>query len=115
MSSTLSDPTVRPSWTESHLKELSQTLKAIAHPARLAIIDMLDGGKKMTVTEIYTRLKADQSSVSHHLSILRDKDILSSERQGKYIYYFLKNEAYLNLIDCLNNIHAIEGRPAVQG
>ena len=101
-------------WSVSQMELLTRTLKAIAHPVRLSIIDMLDGGRRMTVTEIYTRLKADQSSVSHHLSILRDKDILSAERQGKYIFYFLKNEAYLNLIDCLNNIHAIEGRTSAQ-
>jgi DNA-binding transcriptional ArsR family regulator len=65
---------------------------------------MLENGKRLTVTEIYTRLKADQSAVSHHLSILRDKGILGTERKGKFIYYYLKNTAFLSLIDCLNQI-----------
>jgi DNA-binding transcriptional ArsR family regulator len=92
-------------WSAPQTELLTRTLKAIAHPTRLSIIDMLDGGRRMTVTEIYTRLNADQSSVSHHLSILRDKGVLAAEREGKFIYYYLKNPAYLNLIDCLNNIH----------
>ena len=78
--------------------------KAVCHTVRLSIIDMLDEGQRLTVTEIYTRLNADQSSVSHHASILRDKGILAAERQGKFIFYFLKNKSYLSLIDCLNDI-----------
>ncbi|MCI4669772.1 MAG: metalloregulator ArsR/SmtB family transcription factor [Bacteroidia bacterium] len=92
-------------WTISQMESLSRKLKAIAHPVRLAIIEMLEGDRRMTVTEIYTRLNADQSSISHHLSILRDKRVLSSERKGKFIYYFLRNQSYLSLIDCLSEIH----------
>ena len=100
---------VQVGWTVPQMEVLSRTLKAVAHPVRLSIIDMLDNNQRLTVTEIYTRLNADQSSVSHHLSILRDKGVLAAERQGKFIFYFLKNRAYLNLIDCLNDIHQAEG------
>ncbi len=96
-------------WSTTQMELLTRTLKAIAHPMRLSIIDMLDNERRMTVTEIYTRLNADQSSVSHHLSILRDKGVLAYERKGKYIYYFLKNTSYLTLIDCLNSIHEENG------
>jgi DNA-binding transcriptional ArsR family regulator len=99
-------------WSPSQMEMLSRSLKAIAHPLRLAIIEMLEGGQKLTVTEIYTRLKADQSSVSHHLSILRDKGVLEAERRGKYIFYFLKNHAYLHLISCLNDIQQQEAATA---
>lgn len=93
-------------WSIPEKEVLTRTLKAIAHPTRLAIIDMLEAGRKMTVTEIYTALDADQSSVSHHLSIMRDRRVLHSERRGKHIYYSLRNQAYLRLIDCLSSIHA---------
>lgn len=95
---------VKTGWTAPQMELLTRTLKAIAHPMRLSIIDMLEGGRRMTVTEIYTRLDADQSAVSHHLSILRDKGVLRAERKGKYIYYRLHNYAYLSLINCLNEI-----------
>ena len=92
-------------WSVPQMEVLTRRLKAIAHPSRLAIIDMLEGGRKMSVTEIYTQLQADQSSVSHHLSIMRDRGVLSYERRGKHIYYFLKSSAYVALLDCLIGIH----------
>lgn len=99
---------VQTGWSISEMESLTRTLKAIAHPVRLSIMEMLEGDRRMTVTEIYTRLNADQSSISHHLSILRDKGVLSSTRKGKFIYYYLRNQSYLSLIDCLAEIHQQE-------
>lgn len=96
--------TVQVAWTMTQIEVVSRMLKALAHPARLAIIEMLEDGKRLTVTEIYTRLGADQSAISHHLSILRDKDILDTERKGKHIYYYLKNQAFLSVLDCLGKL-----------
>ncbi|TAE47617.1 MAG: transcriptional regulator [Bacteroidetes bacterium] len=98
------DTTVQTGWSPVQVEQLSRTLKALAHPARLAIVDMLEDGRRMTVTEIYTRLSADQSAISHHLSILRDKDILDTERKGKHIFYYLKNPVFLDLLQCLGTL-----------
>ncbi len=96
--------TLTTEWSTAELESLSRTLKAIAHPTRLAIIDMLENDKKMTVTDIYTTLQADQSSISHHLTILRSRGIVGQERQGKFIYYFLQDPSFLALMDCLTSI-----------
>jgi DNA-binding transcriptional ArsR family regulator len=101
MSSVLSNPRNRNQWSQHQMTSLARTLKAMAHPVRLSILDMLDGGKKLTVTEIYTRLGADQSAVSHHLSLLKDRGVLVAEREGKFIRYQLRHPEYLTLIDCL--------------
>lgn len=77
-------------------------LRAMAHPMRLAIIDMLDDNKKMSVTSIYTKLKIEQASASHHLNILKGKGILVSQRDGKKIYYSLKSNVLTEIIDCIN-------------
>ena len=77
-------------------------LKAMAHPLRIAILNMLDGGVKLTVSEIHTNLDIEQSTASHHLGILKDKGVLESERKGKNSYYFLKNENLNHIIDCIN-------------
>ena len=77
-------------------------LKAIAHPMRIAIINYLEGGKKLTVTEIHELLKIEQSTTSHHLGILKDKGVLSSKRDGKNTYYFLKHQNLGQIVDCLN-------------
>ncbi|HBE39985.1 MAG TPA: transcriptional regulator [Bacteroidales bacterium] len=73
------------------LDKASNMLKAIAHPVRIAIVSFLEKGDKHTVTEIHKKLGIEQSVASHHLVILRDRGILSSEREGKNIYYFLRN------------------------
>ncbi len=91
-------------WTISQRNLISKNLKALAHPVRLAIIEMLKNDRRMTVTEIYTALDADQSFISHHLSILRDKQVLGTQRMGKFVTYYLKNEAYAELVNCLYSI-----------
>jgi DNA-binding transcriptional ArsR family regulator len=78
-------------------------LKAIAHPMRIAILKHLEGGKRLTVTEIHELLKIEQSTTSHHLGILRDKGVLCSKRDGKNTYYFLKYEILSKIVDCLES------------
>ena len=89
--------------TPEQLEYASNMLKAIAHPARIAILNYLEDGKKLSVTEIYELLKIEQSSASHHLGILKDKGVLSSKREGKNTYYFLKHNNLAAIIDCINN------------
>jgi DNA-binding transcriptional ArsR family regulator len=85
------------------LERASIVLKAIAHPLRIAILNSLEGGKKLTVTEIHEKLDIEQSVASHHLGILRDKGILSVKREGKNSYYTIKDSMYNTLIDCIGN------------
>jgi DNA-binding transcriptional ArsR family regulator len=84
------------------LEKAANLLKAIAHPMRVAILQHLDGGKQLTVTEIHEYLKIEQSTTSHHLGILKDKGILGSKRDGKNTYYFIRNEHLNSIIECIN-------------
>jgi DNA-binding transcriptional ArsR family regulator len=84
------------------LERAAAMLKAIAHPMRISIIGALENGTKLTVTEIYKTLGIEQSIASHHLGILRDKGVLSSKREGKNIYYFLKHENLKTIINCVS-------------
>lgn len=88
--------------SSARLEDAANMLKAMAHPMRVAILNILSDGKKLTVTEIHKTLKIEQSTTSHHLGILKDKGVLKSERQGKNSYYFLKNENLEHIIECLN-------------
>ena len=65
------------------LESASNMLKAIAHPMRIAILSFLEDGRKLTVTEIHELLNIEQSTTSHHLGIMKDKGVLSSQRDGK--------------------------------
>lgn len=87
------------------LERTAASLKAIAHPVRLAMIDLLRDGKRLNVTQIYQTLGLEQAVASQHLSILKDKNILSSKRQGKHSYYFLKHPSVLEVINLVLNTH----------
>jgi DNA-binding transcriptional ArsR family regulator len=84
------------------LEMAASRLRAMAHPMRIAIIDLLTENKKLTVTEIYERLNIEQASASHHLNILKSKGLLESKRDGKMILYSLRITALTNIIDCIN-------------
>ncbi|MEA2041050.1 MAG: metalloregulator ArsR/SmtB family transcription factor [Bacteroidota bacterium] len=78
-------------------------LKAISHPMRIAILSLLENNEKLTVTEIHESLNLEQSTTSHHLGILKDKMVLSSERKGKNTFYYLKNKNLLHIVDCIKS------------
>ena len=76
-------------------------LKVLAHPKRLAIVDLLGKEDKMTVTEIYKYLDLSQAIASQHLITLKDKGVLSSFKVGTKIYYSLSIPKLIDVIDCL--------------
>jgi DNA-binding transcriptional ArsR family regulator len=84
------------------LEMAASKLRAIAHPMRIAIIDLLTANQKLTVTQIYERLSLEQASASHHLNILKNKGLLESKRNGKMIYYSLKQTQLTEVIDCID-------------
>ena len=88
--------------TAEQLEKAANMLKAIAHPMRIAILEYLEDGKQLTVTEIHEYLQIEQSTTSHHLGILKDKGVLGSKREGKNTYYFIRNENLSTIVDCIN-------------
>lgn len=84
------------------LEIAASMLKAMAHPMRIAILKHLEGGKKLTVTEIHKLLGIEQSTTSHHLGILKDKGVLCSQREGKNTFYYMKHDILSQIIDCLH-------------
>ncbi len=88
------------------LEESAGILKAIAHPMRIAILDLLNKNKSLSVTEIYEHIGIEQAVASHHLGLLKNKGVLSSYREGKNIYYSLKNEKLGALIESFD-LHSL--------
>lgn len=72
-------------------------LRAVNHKLRQGIIKLLEEHNKLTVTEIYIKLRLEQSVASQHLAILRRTGVVSTVRDGKFIYYLL-NKKRLNQI-----------------
>ncbi len=84
------------------LEMAANRLRALAHPMRIAVIELLQEKEKLSVTEIYKKLKIEQAAASHHLNILKGKGILASKRDGKKIYYSLRSKSLTQIIDCIN-------------
>ncbi|MDZ7876080.1 MAG: metalloregulator ArsR/SmtB family transcription factor [Saprospiraceae bacterium] len=74
------------------LHKAALVLRAVNHRLRQQIMELLEENEKMTVTELYMKLRLEQSVASHHLAILRGAGVVATERQGKYFYYFLNKE-----------------------
>ncbi len=83
------------------LDDATNMLKAVAHPLRMAIIDLLGNDKKMSVTSIFEALNIEQAVASHHLRVLKDRGVLSSEREGKKTYYFLRHKRLSLVVECV--------------
>ncbi len=76
----------------AELRKAVLVLRAVNHKLRQRIISLLEENNEMTVTDIYIKLRLEQSVASQHLAILRRAGVVSTERQGKYIYYSLDKD-----------------------
>ena len=67
----------------AELRKAVLVLRAVNHKLRQSIIDLLEEGNRMTVTDIYIKLRLEQSVASQHLAILRRAGVVSTDREGK--------------------------------
>jgi len=79
-------------------KKAAMILRAINHKLRQHIIELIHEHKRCTVTELYIKLRIEQSVASQHLGILRRVGVVSTERDGKYVFYTI-NESRLETIN----------------
>ncbi|MBY8988359.1 MAG: winged helix-turn-helix transcriptional regulator [Candidatus Lokiarchaeota archaeon] len=91
----------------SELKKLRELtadfLKVLGDSTRLEMIDLLQNGEK-TALEIKNALKKSQSTISKHLNLLAENDLIGFEKKGNVKYYRIKNS---EIIELINNINAI--------
>ena len=81
----------------------ARIIKAMAHPSRLLIVDELSRGERC-VCELTEMIGADVSTVSKHLSILRNAGIISDEKRGVQVFYTLKCPCVLNFFSCVEGV-----------
>ncbi len=75
-----------------NVKKAALILRALNHKLRQQLIKLIEEEKKITVTEIYVRLKLEQSVASQHLAILRKAGIVTTQRDGKFIFYIINHK-----------------------
>ncbi|MBI4556557.1 MAG: helix-turn-helix transcriptional regulator [Candidatus Hydrogenedentes bacterium] len=81
----------------------AKIIKALAHPTRLFIVDQI-ANKERCVCELTALIGADMSTVSKHLSILKDAGVVSDEKRGLMVYYRLRVPCILNLFGCIEGV-----------
>jgi ArsR family transcriptional regulator len=77
----------------------------LADPTRIMILYTLADGPH-TVTEIVEALELPQPTVSRHLKVLRDTGLVTSRRDGQYVYYHLKDPRVIEALNLLRGILA---------
>jgi DNA-binding transcriptional ArsR family regulator len=78
-----------------------ELLKIMAHPVRLQIVKELEHRKICNVTQLTELLDVPQSTVSQHLSKMRGKILLRSERRGLEMYYHIANSKACQIVSVL--------------
>jgi ArsR family transcriptional regulator, arsenate/arsenite/antimonite-responsive transcriptional repressor len=91
-------PTAQPA---NVARELVDRFKALGDPTRLAIIHQLARADEVCVCHLVPDAGLSQPTISHHLRLLRDAGLVTSERRGTWAYYRLVPEAINELAETL--------------
>jgi len=89
--------------SEAKYKARAGIMKALAHPTRLFIVDELSRGERC-VCELREMIGADMSTVSKHLSVLKNAGIVSDDKRGLQVFYTLQTPCILNSLDCVEQV-----------
>lgn len=85
---------------DEQLVKAAETMKAVSHPVRLRIIEMLEDEER-SVTEIQDGLGITQSLTSQHLSNMRVRGVLQARKNGNNVYYSIANPDVVKVIHCI--------------
>lgn len=90
----------------------ARIVKALAHPTRLLIVDELSR-RERCVCELRDMVGDDISTVSKHLTVLRQAGIVEDDKRGLQVWYCLKVPCILNFFGCVENVLKANARQAV--
>jgi ArsR family transcriptional regulator len=77
---------------------LATALKALGHPVRLQIVDLLSRyAGRVCVCDVEGQFNLSQPTISHHLKILREAGLVGADQRGLWTYYYVRNDAVGNL------------------
>lgn len=87
---------------EFKLESVAAALKAVAHPARLKILNLLVDGEQR-VSELCRQLDLPQPYISQQLTILRNYGIITAKREGQQVFYRILNPHIRKVMDCVRD------------
>lgn len=85
-----------------NLATSAEVLRALAHPLRMEILEFIDEHKSINVNKIYNTLKLEQSITSQHLRILRNAELVETNRDGKFIHYTVNYNKIAHIVKSIN-------------
>ncbi len=86
-----------PAWQRYEMQ--SRIISALAHPVRVAIVDLLKDGE-VCVCEIAECIGAERSNTSRHLAIMLTAGVLKARKEGLQVYYSLRTPCVLHFLNC---------------
>ena len=89
--------------TRAKYEARASVVKALAHPTRLFIVDEIAKGERC-VCELTAMIGADISTVSKHLSVLKQAGLVADEKRGLMVYYRLNTPCLSGLFDCVEGV-----------
>ena len=92
--------------TQAKYEARAKIVKAMAHPARLFIIDELSKNGEQCVCKLTEMIGTDMSTVSRHLAVLRDAGLVEDEKRGAMVYYRMRVKCVLNFFECIESVMA---------
>lgn len=82
---------------------LQNTLRALSDPIRREILGMLKNGR-MSAGDIVAQFEVTGASISRHLSVLREADLIRDSREGKFIFYELNTSVLEDIMLWITNL-----------
>lgn len=82
--------------------QAAEVLKAVAHPLRLQIVEVLQDGER-SVGDIVEAVGEKQSVTSQQLNMMKDRGVLASRREGTKVFYRILNPHVIHVLDCVYN------------
>jgi DNA-binding transcriptional ArsR family regulator len=90
--------------TQERYKARVRVVKAMAHPTRMFIVDELARSGERCVCELTEMIGADISTVSKHLSVLKNVGIIGDEKRGNQVFYRLKVPCIMDFFRCVEAV-----------
>jgi DNA-binding transcriptional ArsR family regulator len=96
--------------TQARYEARAKIIKAMAHPARLFILDELSRNAERCVCELTEMIGSDMSTVSRHLAVLKGAGLVEDEKRGQMVFYRLRVKCILDFFECVESVMACNAK-----
>jgi len=83
------------------LEQMASSLKVLAHPCRLKVVEILQKHGEAPVHFIMAKIRLPQATMSQHLNQMRRAGLVKASRRGKEVWYSIADSSSLTVLDCI--------------